>query len=282
MVLNTVGTRLALEALQNAPMVAAGPAPNQMPEPIIKWLQTASWPAMGAVLLLENLVIFALVILVGSRVAARHSDRRVALAPDAVSKTEAIVALANVLLNTMTTMAGLFLWRRGVIVFRSDAGVFALADVLVLLLGMDLLMYLLHRTAHTRILFALLHRFHHRYDRPRPLTLFALSPVENLAFGGLWLAFISLYHASWVGMSVYLFLNVFFGAIGHLGVEPFPRAWARNPVLKHVAGGSFHAQHHQDREHNFGFYTLVWDRLFGTIRPDYEQNYGRLPAWIRD
>jgi Delta7-sterol 5-desaturase len=251
-----------------------------MPEWIINWLQTASWPTLLLAFLGENLIILALVVLLGSLVITRFSARRVALAPAPLSRTEVLVALTNVLLNTLTTLVGLWLWRRGVIHFRTDAGLRALADVLVLLLSMDLLMYLLHRVAHTRVLYALLHKFHHQYDRPRPLTLFALSPVENLAFGGLWLTFISVYHASWLGMSLYLMLNVCFGAVGHLGVEPLPAGWVKRPVLRQFAGGSFHAQHHQDMRHNFGFYTLFWDRLFGTLRPDYERNYGHVPSWL--
>jgi Delta7-sterol 5-desaturase len=253
-----------------------------MLEWIIKWLQSAPWPELLLVFFVENLVILALVVLLGSWVIALFRSRRVALAPGPVSRTEIVVALVNVLLNTATTLVGLWLWRKGLIHFREDVGLLALADVLVLLIGMDLLMYVLHRIAHTRLLYSLLHKFHHRYDRPRPLTLFALSPVENLAFGGLWLMFISLYHASWLGISIYLALNVFFGAVGHLGVEPFPHSWASKLGLKNFAGGSFHAQHHQDMEHNFGFYTLFWDRLFGTLRPDYEQNYGRVPNWAEE
>jgi Delta7-sterol 5-desaturase len=252
-----------------------------MPEQVITWLKSAAWPELVLVFLAENLVILALVILFGNWIAARLSSRRVALPPEPLTKTEVFVAFVNVLLNTATTLAGLWLWRRGVVQFRTDAGVFALADVLVLLFSMDLLMYLLHRIAHTRVLYNLLHKFHHRYERPRPLTLFALNPFENLAFGGLWLAVISFYHASWLGMSVYLALNVFFGAVGHLGVEPFPQRWVGNRVLKNFAGGSFHAQHHQDMRHNFGFYTLFWDRLLGTLRPDYESSYGHVPGWVK-
>lgn len=253
-----------------------------MPEWIIEWLRTASWPALLLAFLVENLIIFALVLLVGSWATSRFGSRRVALAPAPVTPTEVVVALTNVLLNTVTTLAGLWLWRKGVVRFREDVGLLALADVLVLLLVMDLLMYLLHRVAHIPVLYYLLHRFHHRYDRPRPLTLFALSPFENIAFGGLWLAVISVYDASWLGMSLYLILNVFFGAVGHLGVEPFPPQWARAPVLKNLAGASFHAQHHQDRGHNFGFYTTIWDRLLGTLRPDYERSYGHVPDWIQE
>jgi sterol desaturase/sphingolipid hydroxylase (fatty acid hydroxylase superfamily) len=251
-----------------------------MPAWIINWLQTASWLPLSLAFLIENAVILMLVVLVGGLVINRFSTRRVALAPQPLSRTEVLVASANVLLNTLTTLAGLWLWRHGIVHFRADAGWRALADVPVLLLSMDLLMYLLHRVAHTPVLYVLLHQFHHQYDRPRPLTLFALNPAETLAFGGLWLTLISVYHASWLGMSIYLMLNVCFGAVGHLGVEPLPLGWVRRPVLRQFAGGSFHAQHHQDMKHNFGFYTLFWDRLFGTLRPDYERNYGHVPSWL--
>lgn len=253
-----------------------------MLEWIIKWLQSAAWPELLLVFLAENLIIVVLVVLLGGWLIARLDSRRVALSPEPLTLTEIIVASINILLNTAVTLAGLWLWRLGVVRFRPDTGLLAFADVLVLLFVMDLLMYLLHRLAHTRVLYALLHKFHHRYDRPRPLTLFALNPFETLAFGGLWLAVISVYHASWLGMSIYLALNVFFGAIGHLGVEPFPKWCVRNPLLKNFAGGSFHAQHHQDMEHNFGFYTLFWDRMLGTLRPDYEQSFGNVPGWVRE
>lgn len=253
-----------------------------MPEWIIEWLRTASWPALLLVFFLENLAILTAVVLVGGWAGSLFGSRRVSLTPDPLSRTEVVVALANVLLNTLTTLAGLWLWREGVIRFRTDVGLFAFADVLVLLLGMDLLMYVLHRVAHTPVLYSLLHRFHHRYERTRPLTLFALSPAENVAFGALWLTFISVYDASWLGMSVYLVLNVVFGAVGHLGVEPLPAKWAARPLLRNVAGASFHAQHHQDMGHNFGFYTLFWDRLLGTLRPDYERHYGRVPGWAEE
>jgi sterol desaturase/sphingolipid hydroxylase (fatty acid hydroxylase superfamily) len=112
--------------------------------------------------------------------------------------------------------------------------------------------------------------------------LFVLNPAENIAFGLLWLGVISMYTFSWTGISIYLLLNVVSGTIGHLGVEPFPDSWLRWPGLRVLAGGSFHAQHHQDIEHNYGFYTLIWDRLFGTIRPDYRETFGKIPPWVSE
>ncbi len=98
-----------------------------------------------------------------------------------------------------------------------------------------------------------------------------LIPVENIGFGSLWLFVIAVYSTLWFGMSAYLFLNVAFGTIGHLGVGPF---LGRIPIINYIARSSFHAQHHQDMNHNFGFYSIVWDRLFGTLR-------ARLPQTIR-
>lgn len=136
-------------------------------------------------------------------------------------------------------------------------------------------MYLLHRVAHFRPLFALAHGEHHRHAHPRVLTLFVLHPLETVGFGGLWLALIILYQPSWLGMTIYLALNVAFGAIGHLGVEPLPASWVRTPGLRHIATSTFHAQHHVEETFNYGFYTLLWDRLFGTLSPRYQRDFGR-------
>ncbi|MGC4031889.1 MAG: sterol desaturase family protein [Tepidisphaeraceae bacterium] len=139
-------------------------------------------------------------------------------------------------------------------------------DALILLVVMDFAMYVLHRIAHHRLLFPLVHRTHHRYDRPRPLNLFVLNPFEVLGFGTLWLAVLCLYSFTWLGMILFLVLNLAFGTIGHLGVEPFPRSWKRLPIIKHMGSSTFHADHHQDEHVNFGFYTDIWDRLFRTGR----------------
>lgn len=251
-------------------------------ESLIHQLQTASLWIVVPVMLLENGLILLIAVAGGDWLAARFPERRVALEAPPLQRQEVLIALSSVVTCTMTTFAGLFLWRWQIIRFRTDVGIWAWLDVLVLLLVMDLAMYVLHRVAHHPLFYSWLHRLHHDFDRPRPLTLFILNPTENLAFGGLWLMVISVYQASWLGMSVYLMLNVLFGTLGHLGVEPFPSWWGRVPVLRYIGGSTFHARHHQDLGCNFGFYTLIWDRLFGTLRKDYFDSIGTLPAWVTD
>jgi lathosterol oxidase len=41
---------------------------------------------------------------------------------------------------------------------------------------------------------------------------------------------------------------------------------------------TFDAQHHARRETNFGFYTLLWDRLFRTLDPQYETAFASAKA----
>jgi sterol desaturase/sphingolipid hydroxylase (fatty acid hydroxylase superfamily) len=245
-----------------------------MPEGMIAWLRTMPLGLAAGLLFLENLVVFVAALLFGAILVRAFPRRRTAELPGTITRVELAAAASAVVLNTLVTLVGLLLWRAGVVRFRDDLGPWAIADVFVLLLAMDLAMYVLHRMAHHPWLFPLLHRLHHRFDRPRPLTLFVLNPVETVSFGGLWLVVIAIYPSSWLGMSIYLALNVAFGVLGHIGVEPFPRAWVKWPGLRHVGTSTFHAQHHADPEHNFGFYTLVWDRIFGTLSPEYEERFG--------
>jgi sterol desaturase/sphingolipid hydroxylase (fatty acid hydroxylase superfamily) len=241
----------------------------------IDWLRTVPlWQAAG-VFLVKNALVFALAVGLGEWLVRRFAHRRVAPEASPLQRHEVVLATACVLLNTVVTFVGLLLWREGWIRFRLDWGVRVLVDFVLLVAMMDVGMYLLHRTAHAPLLYRWLHVPHHRYERARPLTLFVLSPLEVLGFGALWLAVCVAYEASWAAMVLYLVFNTLWGLLGHLGVEPFPDAWVRWPVARVVATTTFHARHHLDQGHNFGFYTVVWDRLFGTLAPDYEASFAR-------
>ncbi len=209
---------------------------------------------------LLNAVVVALG-LAGGSVLLLIPARTVAGPPPGLTAKEVWLATLCGLLNTLITFVGWLFWKHEIIQFReTTAPLVVLLDVALLLLVMDAAMYVLHRLAHHRLLFGVLHALHHEYPLPRPLTLFVLHPFETLGFGALWLTVISLYDATWLGMAIYLVLNVAFGIVGHLGVEHAPRAWAKAPL----ATAAFHAGHHLRTSENYGFYTSIWDRLFRT------------------
>jgi sterol desaturase/sphingolipid hydroxylase (fatty acid hydroxylase superfamily) len=218
-------------------------------------------PLDAALLFLaQNVVVFAAAMLLGAGLRRLFGARPVQLAAPPVERLEVGIAAMTVALNAAITWAGWWLWRAGVIGFRADTGARAWLDVALLVAGMDLAMYALHRLAHVQPLFGVLHALHHRYDRPRPLTLFVLHPLETISFGALWLFVCWALAPAWLAVVVYLTLNLAFGVAGHAGVEPLPRVAERLGI----AGGRFHATHHADGTQNFGFYTAFWDRVLKT------------------
>jgi sterol desaturase/sphingolipid hydroxylase (fatty acid hydroxylase superfamily) len=61
-------------------------------------------------------------------------------------------------------------------------------------------------------------------------------------------------------------------------VEPFPRRLREIPLLRWIGTSTFHAEHHEHPRYNFGFYTLIWDKLFGTLDPEYDTRFSRQPG----
>lgn len=230
---------------------------------LLSFLGGLGWPARLGFFVVQNMAVFAGALAFGAVVVWALPRHRVARVAPPIDGPEVGLAACTVVLNALVTAAGYQLYLWGVLEFRADVGPRFLLDAAVLLLGMDFLMYWLHRVAHLRWLY-FIHRPHHRYIHPRPLDLFVLSPFETVSFGGLWLAFLCVYSPSWLAVVLYLTLNVFFGVLGHTGVELLPPSWTRAPGIRWLGTSLFHAGHHADEAHNFGFYTVLWDKVFGT------------------
>jgi Delta7-sterol 5-desaturase len=237
-------------------------------------LYTMPLTALALWTLLENVMIFVVCLVAGHFLVLRYQRHPVTVPPEPITTIEIVLAVSCVLLNALVTFIGAMLWRAGLITidFSLDFSR-VIVDSVVLFFVMDLGMYIFHRLAHHWMLYPLLHSTHHRYENPRPLTLFVLNPFEVLGFGVLWLSLLVIYPSNWLSVILYLTLNIVFGLVGHLGVEPMPNRWIKIPFIHYISTSTFHAEHHQDGGHNFGFYTLIWDQLFGTLSPDYETDF---------
>jgi sterol desaturase/sphingolipid hydroxylase (fatty acid hydroxylase superfamily) len=241
---------------------------NDAAEALLDWSAALSLIGAALFFLVLNVALFAGSLLLGHLLVAHFATgRRVTEPPPPLERQEVVLAAVCVVMNTVVTVAGWILWRHGLLTIYRGIGWRVWLDALVLLVLMDGAMYGLHRIAHLPWVYPWLHHAHHRYDRRRPLNLFVLSPLEVIAFGALWLVVLRVYPASFVGIGLYLALNLLFGTLGHLGVEPFPRAWLDGSVGRLLGSSTFHAGHHQREHVNFGFYTTLWDRLFGTLAP---------------
>ena len=176
-----------------------------------------------------------------------------------------ICGVTNVL-NTVITYAGFWLWKQHYIALSIDISWIILFDFLLLFLGMDLLMFVFHIIIHRTFLYKAVHSLHHEAVDPSPIDLFVLHPVETIGFGSLWLALLMVKSFNLYAIIIYLVVNVIFGLAGHLGMEPLPEKVQQWPLVKYLGTSTFHHDHHQDVRYNFGFYTSIWDRMFGTYK----------------
>lgn len=174
--------------------------------------------------------------------------------------------LTNII-NAMVTFAGFFLWGNGWIkITFSSTFLIALIDFITLFFAMDLLMYVFHHLIHKTFLYRIIHGLHHESVDPKPIDLFILHPVETFCFGGLWLLVLMAHAFNAYAIILYLIVNVAFGLAGHLGFEILPEDMRRRGILKYVGTSTFHHNHHRDVDHNFGFYTNLWDRMMRTYK----------------
>lgn len=172
---------------------------------LLDWTRARSLRDAALLSLLVNVAVFAAALGFGAFVARAFAKRRVARGPAPVSRHELVLATLCVLLNAFVMFAGWLLFREGVLVVDGQPfGWRSLLDGLVLGLVMDFAMYVTHRLAHVEPFYRWVHGIHHRYEHPRPLTLFVLHPLEVLGFGGLWIAVLCTHAFSLGGMLLYL------------------------------------------------------------------------------
>jgi len=232
---------------------------------ILDWTRARSPLEAAALSLLINVAMFAGALAIGHGLRRLSRGSPVTERPGPLRRGELLLAATCVAANALVMIAGWSLYRARWLDVQADSRPGrVVGDALILLVAMDLGMYVTHRIAHLPFVFRHVHGVHHRYDRVRPLTLFVLHPLEVLGFGALWIAVLSSHAFSLLGMLLYLAMNLLYGVVGHLGVEPLPARWRSSALGRGLGTSTFHARHHQEPNANFGFYTTVWDRLLGT------------------
>jgi len=179
------------------------------------------------------------------------------------TKSDIYLSLLTIVCNSFVMLLGVFLWKNKWIIIDSQPSVVSVfLEAIALIFLMDLLMYFFHYAAHLPFMYEILHGKHHKHVSTNFLSLFVLHPFETIGFGLMILALLMSYDFSIISIVLYLLINLVWGTIGHLNREFFPASFDR----LFIGTTRFHNQHHLDETKNFGFYTSIWDRLFGTYR----------------
>lgn len=142
----------------------------------------------------------------------------------------------------------------------------------------DFYFYWAHRFMHLPWVFERVHRVHHLSTNPSPLAAFAFHPVETLIEAGVGVLILALMPVNVLVLALWSLYQIVTNVMGHLGYEFFPRGAPRHPVGRWLNTATSHNQHHRAFNANYGLYTVIWDRLFGTLHPGYETLFDRVTA----
>ena len=143
----------------------------------------------------------------------------------------------------------------------------------VLFIMHDLYFYIMHRIMHHPALFKYIHLVHHKSTNPSPWAAYAFHPLEAIIEQGIVIIFYFTLPIHITHLAIFFLFSILYNVYGHLGYELYPKGFNRTKIGKWINTSINHNQHHQYFKGNYGLYTLIWDRLFDTIRKDYDNQF---------
>ncbi len=149
---------------------------------------------------------------------------------------------------------------------------FILAFLLMLLMH-DTYFYWAHRLMHHPSIFNFFHLVHHKSINPSPWAAYAFHPLEAIVEVGIVIIFLFTIPIHKYHLGFFFLFMIVYNVYGHLGWEIYPKGFSRHWFGKWINTSVNHNQHHQFFKGNYGLYFLFWDRVMGTIRNDYDQQF---------
>lgn len=184
--------------------------------------------------------------------------------PPKLSRHQLLLGSANML--GASILSGLFSsyvasgGRTAIFFHVSDRGVvFTVLSTLLYFLATDMGLYWAHRTLHRPLLFKYIHRWHHRYIAPTPITAMAMHPLELALYQSIMLVPLFFFPVHVVGLIMVLVYQNLVALVDHSGVDG-------KMILPWQPPARFHDDHHLYFHVNYGQNLGLWDRVFGTWR----------------
>jgi lathosterol oxidase len=152
---------------------------------------------------------------------------------------------------------------------------FIIAFPLMILMH-DTYFYWLHRLMHSPWLFKMVHLAHHKSTNPSPWAAYAFHPLEAIAESLIFVIFLFAIPVHSIHLTLFFVSSLLYNVYGHLGFEVYPKGFNKHWLGKWINTSTCHNQHHQYFKGNYGLYFTIWDRLMGTLRPDYDATFETL------
>lgn len=137
----------------------------------------------------------------------------------------------------------------------------------------DAYFYFTHRLMHHPKLFKTFHLLHHKSTNPSPWAAFSFNPLEAVIEAGIFVLLLMVMPMCKWHLFAFFAFQMLYNVYGHLGWELYPKGFSKNWFGKWINTSVNHNLHHKFFKGNYGLYFLWWDRLFGTIRDDYDEAF---------
>lgn len=203
--------------------------------------------------------------------ARRHPERKIQSRTDGEERAQAEImeSLRSIAVTSSCMSLAICLSVFGYTLWSPMQGLIGvLAGAAILIFGYDLWFYWAHRLLHTRRLIRF-HRWHHQSRAPTVWSTDSQGVVETAMIQG-WMVLAAVIlpvpPLAFVLHRLYDHIN---GQLGHCGYEFFASRTTRAPSP--MVCTTYHDQHHELYNWNYGNFTSIWDRLGGTLHPDYDR-----------
>lgn len=202
-------------------------------------------------LIISNILMFSINIFI-SNIWNKHYN----LKTKSLKFNDVLLAVfVAIFINVIVAIPGYYLFLNNEIQFTDTN---FLRDFILLFLSIDILMFLLHISSHFVYPFKKMHQKHHSHQNFNAFSLYVMHPFEAVAFGLLLTIIPFLITLNIYSFLLFIFLNWFLGVVAHLNTD------SKKDSL-FFGNNVFHQNHHKYGNYNFGFYTIVWDKIFGTF-----------------
>ena len=147
-----------------------------------------------------------------------------------------------------------------------------LVEIVGLFFFTDFVHYWFHRALHHRLFYKHFHKQHHTWKITTPFSAYALHPVDSFTQGIPWHIFVYLFPFNSRLFALGFTFLVIWTFIVHDNESRLPKVL--QPI---VNGAAHHTDHHMYYNYNYGQFTTLWDRVFGSYRlPGTHQGKGPL------
>lgn len=225
-----------------------------------------------------SLVIFAVTGTVLERINARNPNMRIQPGRDGLRRKAEDIrnSLPALALSCLFLATGYFARKHGWTVTPWElTWVTAIAGFAIGVVTFDAWFYFGHRILHMKAFYRW-HALHHKAVAPSPWSNDSSTLIDTAFEHSYYLiVWFVLPLPAEVIIAVRL-LDQVTGMIGHSGFEYFASASSRWPSP--MITTTFHDLHHSQFRYNYGNFFSFWDRVLGTMHPDYDRMIRRMEA----